>query len=289
MTVERIPLSESFFRNRSDVSIYDVIFPVVSLSADGSESKLIGTCFALGSHGLYATAAHLFEEFGEINQELRKSGKIEEFHEADHEDLIDHDRMRCGIVHFHRDQWLGISPVDRLSMCIAHDVAILFSANDYRGKNKPGLSIIETPAKDDEVLVLGYPDSHNSMNVVGGENSELAFDIALAGSSGRITEEFSYRRDGFLAFYPCFSVSAFMSHGQSGGPCLNMKNMGVIGINSRSMDGKDAYSVVSWLGKALDVPVTFKDFEFRNDAGGVVRMDSLTLRQLAGFGIISII
>lgn len=289
MTIRRIPLSESFFPRIPNVSIYDVVFPVVSLTAEGRPSHLIGTCFALGDSGLYATAAHLFDEFDAINQALRQTGEIEEFHESDHEDLIDQEGMKCGIVHFYRNEWLGITLVDALTMCIAHDVAFLYAANDFRGRNKPRLSIIEFPVIGDEIQVVGYPDSHNGMQVVGGDVPDLSFDLALVDSVGKIEEPFPNGRDNNLAYFPCLSTSASMRSGQSGGPVIDMDKMGVVGINSRSFAGVDNYSVVSWLGKALDVPLNFDDLEFRNDGGEVIQLSNTTLRQLAERGVVNII
>jgi hypothetical protein len=289
MTIRAIPLGESFFPKTPTISVYDVVFPVVSLSPDGKPLKLIGTCFALGSCGLYATAAHLFDKFGAINQALRVRGEINEFHEVDHKERIDPEKMKCGIVHFHRNYWLGITLVDALSMCIAQDVAFLVSANDCRGRNQPRLSIIESPAKGDDILVVGYPGSHNSMQVVGGDAPELSFDLALVDSAGKIEEAFPVMRDPLLAFYPCFSTSASMRSGQSGGPVIDMDKMGVVGVNSRSIEGEDNYCIASWLGMALDVSFGFDNVEFRNDSGEVIPVKKTTLRLLAEHGVVTIV
>ena len=289
MTIRIIPLSESFFPRIPNVSIYDVVFPVVSLTTEGIPFQLIGTCFALGSCGLYATAAHLFDEFGSINQALRQTGEIEKFHESDHEDLIDREGMKCGIVHFYRNEWLGITLVDALTMCIAHDVAFLYAAEDLRGRNKPRLSIIENPVIGDDILVVGYPASHNGMQVVGGEVPDLSFDLALVDSAGQIEESYPNGRDSHLANFPCFSTSASMRSGQSGGPVIDMSKMGVVGVNSRSFAGVDNYSIISCLGKALDVLIDFEDLEVRNDSGEVIPLKNTTLRQLAKRGVINIL
>lgn len=286
MTIQAIPLSQSFFPKIPSVSIYDVVFPVVSLTTDGNPSQLIGTCFAIGSCGLYATAAHLFDEFGAINQALRNGGEV---HEIDYKELIDLDKMKCGIVHFHRDRWLGITLVDALSMCIAHDVAFLFAANDHRGRSRPQLSIIESPSIGDDIVVVGYPGSHNAMQVVGGDAPDLSFDLALVDSVGKIEEEFATGRDKHLAFYPCFSTSASMRSGQSGGPVIDMDKMGVVGVNSRSIDGEDNYCIVSWLGRTLDVPFGFDDVEFRNYKGDNIPLKNTTLRKLSEHGVVSIV
>jgi hypothetical protein len=108
MTIRVIPLSESFFPKTPTISVYDVVFPLVSLTSEGKPSKLIGTCFAISNCGLYATAAHLYGEFSAINEALRVSGETEEFHEVNHKELVDPNKMKCGIVHFHRNRWLGM-------------------------------------------------------------------------------------------------------------------------------------------------------------------------------------
>jgi S1-C subfamily serine protease len=174
-------------------------------------------------------------------------------------------------------------------MCIAHDVAFLFSANDFRGRNQPRLSIIESPVTGEEIRVIGYPGSHNTMQVMDSDAPELSFDLALVNSVGKINEAFPTGRDRHLAPYPCFSTSASMRSGQSGGPVIDMDKMGVVGINSRSFDGVEDYCIVSWLGKALDVPFGFDDIEFRNDDGKVIPVKNTSLRLLAQQGVVSIV
>jgi hypothetical protein len=80
-----------------------------------------------------------------------------------------------------------------------------------------------------------------------------------------------------------------MRSGQSGGPVIDMDKMGVVGINSRSIEGEDNYCIVSWLGRALDVPFGFDDVEFRNDSGEVIPVKKTTLRLLAEHGVVSIV
>ena len=65
--------------------------------------------------------------------------------------------------------------------------------------------------------------------------------------------------------------------------------MGVVGINSRSFAGVDNYSIVSCLGKALDVLIDFEDLEVRNDSGEVIPLKNTTLRQLAKRGVVNIV
>jgi hypothetical protein len=80
-----------------------------------------------------------------------------------------------------------------------------------------------------------------------------------------------------------------MANGQSGGPALDWERVAVIGVNSRSFGEAVDYSLVSWLGRALDEPFGFDDVEFRTGAGEVVPVRNTTLRRLAEAGIIKIV
>jgi hypothetical protein len=80
-----------------------------------------------------------------------------------------------------------------------------------------------------------------------------------------------------------------MSDGQSGGPALDFQRVAVVGVNSRSFGAEQNYSVVSWLGRALDVPFGFDDTEFRTISGAVLPVKDTTLRKLSEAGIIRII
>lgn len=238
---------------------------------------------------MYVTAAHLFDEFSQINYQLRNhnTGSVADFRVTAAE-LVEADNMKCGIVHFRRGRWLGITLIDSLTMCIGHDVAFLLAANDFRGPSQPYLSIVETPSKGDEIHLVGYPGSHNQMNEVGVGTLDLSFDLTLVDSKGTIINCFPEGRDKCLAFYPCLETTATMLSGHSGGPVLNMASKGVVGVNSRS-DGQDGYCVVSWLGKALDIPLHFDDTELHNGSGKAVSVGETTLRKLAQHGIVSII
>jgi len=99
-----------------------------------------------------------------------------------------------------------------------------------------------------QTTLVDYPGEHNTMNIVGGNTPNLTFSLALCVSKGLVNDCYPTRRDSRLAFYPCFSTSATMRPGQSGGPVLSVSQFGIIGVNSRSMDGFDDYSIVSWLG-----------------------------------------
>jgi hypothetical protein len=288
MALTPIPLSQSYFPAKPAVSAYDLAFPVVRLTPDVLVVGLLGTCFPV-ANGLYVTAAHLFEPFSTINRELRRqqggSGQIR----VTLDELVDAESMKCGILTFDRKGKGGVTLVDALTMCLSHDMALLFAANDLRGRSRPLLPIVELPGVGDEIVLLGYPATSNDIQTDPEDPAQVVAHLILLEGRGRITASHPEGRDKVLATYPCLETSASMSSGQSGGPVLDCKRVAVIGVNSRSHGEEADYSVVSWLGKALDVPFGFDGVEFRSASGKAVRVNNTTLRKLADAGIVQIV
>jgi hypothetical protein len=288
MALIPIPLNQSYFPAKRDVSVYDLAFPVVQLTPDGLVKGLLGTCFPI-ANGLYCTAAHLFEPFSSINKELPRSHEGLEQLRLTVDELVIVDRMKCGVLTFGRQGQGSVTLVDRLTMCLSHDMALLFATNDLRGRNRPLLPIIESPGVGNEIAVIGYPATANDTRTAPDDSTQVIASLTMLEGRGQIIDAHPVQRDKTLAHYPCFETSASMSNGQSGGPVLDINRIAVIGVNSRSF-GEDAdYSVVSWLGKTLDMPFGFDDVEFRTDSGSIFPLTNTTLRKLAEVGIIRLI
>jgi hypothetical protein len=151
------------------------------------------------------------------------------------------------------------------------------------------LPIIESPSVDGEIVLVGYPGTENDIRTDPEEPSQVVAELKMLEGRGRITAAHPTGRDKTLAPYPCFETSASMANGQSGGPALDWERVAVIGVNSRSFGEAVDYSLVSWLGRALDEPFGFDDVEFRTGEGEVVPVRNTTLRRLAEAGIIKIV
>jgi S1-C subfamily serine protease len=168
-------------------------------------------------------------------------------------------------------------------------MALLFAANDLRGRKRPLLPIIESPGVGDEIVLVGYPEMANDIQTNPQDPTQVVADLKMLEGRGRITTPHPNGRDKTLAYYPCFETSASMASGQSGGPALDFNKVAVIGINSRSFGEDVDYSIISWFGKTLDVPFGFDDVEFRTASGNVFPVRNTTLRRLAEAGIVQIV
>lgn len=281
--MQLIPYGQSFLPGTENVSVYDLVFPVLHIAADGTPKALIGSCFAIASCGLYLTAAHLFKPFQEAYRQFKLPGGREM------PVAYKEDELRCGIPAYKDKKWVGLSRVDALTICYEHDLALMFVVNDYRGRRGPFLPIIENPCVGMPVKIVGFPGFSNTLAFPTGEEEQADFtlDLALVESDGNIAALHPDKREAPLGWFPCIETSAPMRSGHSGGPALCRQTLGVVGVNSHSPSWEDS-SKISWLGKALDVVFDFHDVVFQNEAGRSVPLQNTTLRKLAQQGIIQL-
>lgn len=261
-----------------NVSVHDVIFPLVSLIP---EPQFVGTCFSVSSCGIYATAAHIFEPFQEVTPERRKP-------EISQKPLTyNSDELQVGIFRIKEDKngFVGkLFPVDGLTIFFDQDIAFLIITDEHTSRfgfsHPSAIPIMELPKVGMPVRIIGCPKEGHFEN-------ETKIGFAFVESVGVITEKHPEKRDNGFYWFPCFETNASMGPGHSGGPVLNTSNYSVMGINSGSL-GSD-YSVISWIGKALDLEFSIPGLNITTLKGDKIPFQSISLRKLENHGLTTIV
>ena len=307
--MRQVKLQDSFLDERRELSLYDVVFPLLSMTESGVPEFLLGSCFPLG-RGLYATAAHVFEPFMIARRRYtrlqscdtpltddEKSERARDIATARPFDDID---VNCGALILDQAairngefRLVGFSLVKHIEMFLDDDLALLFLHDDKR-RNKHGdiapigcLPITESPSVGEKVTVTGFPARNHRIKI---EQKDRLVDfsawLGLVESSGEICKLNTVKRDNAVCFFPCIETTARMAAGHSGGPAISIDTGGVIGVNSTGLEST-AYSVVSWIGKALDHEFTLP---FAVQAGDcdIAPGRVVSLRLLAKRGLLQI-
>jgi len=276
-------VADSFMDDERKVSYYDVVLPLYKL-AQGRSPELIGTCFPIGI-GIYLTAAHNFDIFGQVKHHYgRRGGEMtqltrEELLERQRE--MEKDRFLEGadvnLAPLVLDQAairrgelkaLGFSLPPFVSVAYDFDLAVIFSPNDLRRNAEgqaspiPVLTIQETPVIGQKIEVAGFPGANHRIDVTdeGGQRT-TAIGLTMIVNEGEIVELHPVMRDAGIAFYPCIQTTVNILPGHSGGPAFCKETLNVVGINSTG--GFTDYGMISWIGKALDADRRIPATHFR--------------------------
>lgn len=303
----QVRISDSFIYGDGAVSCYDLVLPFFKMSADGTPTQLIGTCFPIG-RGIYLTAAHNFDGFQEARKRYKRQSAEktaptpEEM--AQRLQWMKEDRFLAGAdvnsgalilsqaaIRQGRLEVLGFSLVSSVLMTLDFDLAVLLVRDDERrnpdGKEAPIVcfSLIETPHVGQKIAVAGFPGECNKLAMTedNGKRRYL-FALSLVVNEGEITELYPVMRDLGHAFFPCVQTNADILPGHSGGPAFCMETLSVIGINSI---GGVSGSMISWVGKALDAELV-TPIGLTIGTQAVNAGEATTLRSMANAGCIRI-
>jgi hypothetical protein len=308
--LKQLKLAESFLDDKQELSLFDVVLPLLKMGDRGVPELLLGSCFAIGV-GVYATAAHIFEPFMQARHRYKPfdprkepptiGEKLDRQSDMTANKLFEGVDVNCGAIVLDQAairagqyKLIGFSLVRHVVIFLDDDLAILFLHDDKRRNVNADrhpiaiLPIIENPKVGDEITVAGFPGKNNQINfgVVDGKIEGAAW-IGLVASDGVITHKHEVMRDVGHCFYPCIETTASMLPGHSGGPAISKETWGVSGVNSASIGGH-GYSVISWAGKALDW-----DFELPFDIilgkHSIPSGDPISLRRMAECEVIRII
>lgn len=239
------------------------VMPVVAMRGD--EIRVLGTAFAISSHGLMLTARHVIDEaYGLVNgrgtpDEEVRIGVLYTSTETHEDDPA----KRVG----------GIFPIHTTNFTPCLDIALMVVnlPVDTRTDERifiPALTIApEIPAIGTDCFALGY---HNMSCSPGGPNG-CSHSICqyLSASKGVIQNVHFPRRDSSFLTFPCFEINSRLDPGMSGGPVLNLSG-GVIGVVCSSItlaDCDDHTSYASLVGPSLLIQLTGT-----NDSGAEERM-----------------
>jgi hypothetical protein len=143
-----VRIEKSFIDGERTLSYYDLVLPFFKMEADGTPTKLVGTCFPVG-RGIYLTAAHNFDGFQEARGRYKrqsaekKAPTLEEM--AQRLQWMKEDRFLEGAdvntgalvldpaaIRRGKLEPLGFSLVTSLIMALDFDLAVLFVADDKR-------------------------------------------------------------------------------------------------------------------------------------------------------------
>jgi hypothetical protein len=227
--------------------IQETVMPVVAMRGD--EIMVLGTAFAISSHGLMLTARHVVDEaYGLVNGRGSADNEVglgvlyvsTERHDDDPTRLVG------GIFPIHTTNFNPF--LDIAVMCVNLPV-------DTRTDERisiPALTLSpEIPAANTDCFALGYHKMNCSQG--GPEGCSHTISQSFSASKGTVQNiHFPYRDKSFLSF-PCFEVNSRFDAGMSGGPVLNLSG-GVIGVVCSSIaladsDGHTSYA--SLTGPAL--------------------------------------
>ncbi len=265
---------ESFLDADKELSLFDIVLPLLKMSERGVPEEHLGSCFPIGI-GLYATAAHVFEPFMQARHRYKPFDRRSEPPSLEEKlarqrDMVDSKLfegvdVNCGALVLDQAairegtfKPLGFSLARHVVIFLDDDLALLFLHEDkrrnVRSLHQPlnVLPIVETPKGEEEIIVTGFPGRHNRFEIgVVDVKLEGAARLGLVASEGKLSQLHDVKRDEGQCFYPCIETTASMLHGDSGGPAISKERCGVVGVNSAGLDSP-GYSVVSWTGKALD-------------------------------------
>jgi hypothetical protein len=314
--MKQISLSESFLGEDKRLSYFDLVHPLFKMNSLGVPESLLGSCFPIGV-GFYVTAAHIFEPFEETRREykpyfpraepLSLEEKTERMNDMrNRKDLFKNVDVNCGAVildqsaiRVGRLKHRGRSLARYVVIFYDYDLAIIFLHEDERrnidGERMPiaCLPIIEEPKVGEKFTLVGFPGKNNRIKVEV-RDGELVGEawLGLVASSGEITAKHEVKRDEAKCFYPCLETTACMLSGHSGGPAISTDSLGVLGVNSTGFDAEDGsvieYSVVSWMGKALDAEFALP-YEMTLGKRKVKAGENISLRVMAECDVIKII
>ena len=313
--MKQLVLSESFLDEEKELSYFDVVHPLLKLNAFGVPELILGSCFPIGI-GIYASAAHIFKPFEEARREYKpyfpreeamsEEEKIERMKDMQARNLFEAVDVNCGAmildqaeIRLGNRRLLGISLARHVVVFLDHDLALIFLHDDkrrnVRGERSPitCLPIVEKPNIGEEITVAGFPGKNNKLKIeVKNGKIEGAIGLGLVASSGEITAKHIDKRDDAKCFYPCFETTACMLSGHSGGPAISVESWGVVGVNSTGFDSESGgaieYSVVSWIGKALDAEFVLP-FDVTLGKREVTAGENISLRLMAEYEVIRII
>ncbi|MEZ6048747.1 MAG: CPXCG motif-containing cysteine-rich protein [Planctomycetaceae bacterium] len=308
--MKQLKVEESFLDDYQELSLFDVISPLFKMDEHGVPEQLLGSCFAIGV-GIYATAAHIFDPFTEARRLYKPldprdgppplEDKLNRQADMKANRLFEGVDVNCGALVFEhsgiREGKLspkGFSLVRHVVIFLDEDIALLFLHEDERGSTTNDqrpiaiLPLIEHPQVGEVLTVAGYPGSNNRIQFdVIEQKIEGAAWIGLVASEGEITRLNEFKRDEGQCFYPCIETTASMKPGHSGGPAISKDSWGVVGVNSSSL-GNHGYSVVSWIGKAIDLDFELP-FEIKLGTKAISSGSPISLRRMAECNVIRII
>lgn len=309
--MRQVTAADSFLDDAHELSLFDVVLPLLKLDERGKPTGHLGSCFPIGI-GLYATAAHVFEPFMEARRRYKPPDPRAE--PLSHQEKLDRQRdmiaeeafegvdVNCGALVLDQAatregeyRSLGFSLVRHVVSFLDDDLALLFLHDDKRrnscNQRQPisVLPIVENPMEGDEIIVAGFPGRTNrfDIGVVDGK-LQGRVGLGLVASEGTISRLHPVKRDEGQCFYPCIETTASMLNGHSGGPAISKASSGVAGVNSAGGQHMPGYSVLSWTGKALDW-----DFELPFDLTlgeqVVAAGQPVSLRRMAEAGVVHIV
>lgn len=265
---ERIPTT--------NVSPYELIFPIVRFDKDKGPLEFIGTCFPIMEIPILVTAAHLYKPFSDLKKQLDTPEILRKTIHYNMEEMIYAVVMPTGLNQ-------GVYPIDKISFYADHDLAFISIKTEENFMLPYFFPIKEKVNIGEKIFHIGYPENLNC--IIKADKTDV--HLALHESSGEIAELYPTGRDIGRCWFPSFKTTGSIPGGFSGGPVLSADKLSVCGINSFSLEPDEDNAVAYSISSILDENIEFEGFKvFSKSQKKEISLDKIPIRTLIDFGLI---